>query len=151
MGSSVPNSSGAPARTPPGYRIFNLSACFLLSLPALTLWLVKASPNDPDTFLLWGHRLPQACIYKRLTGRPCLGCGMTRGLCFFFKGEVDQAQEMHPSATWVGSWLAVQIVLRLFFGIVHSIERRVWLPDVIFSLVSLTLVIYLPIIVSGCV
>jgi hypothetical protein len=76
---------------------------------------------------------------------------MTRGLCFFFKGEVDQAQEMHPSATWVGSWLAVQIVLRLFFGIVHSIERRVWLPDVIFSLVSLTLVIYLPIIVSGCV
>lgn len=38
----------------------------------------------------------ELCIYKRITGLPCPGCGMTRAFLSFFRGDIGQAFYYHP-------------------------------------------------------
>ena len=53
------------------------------------------------------------CLLQRLTGVPCLACGLTRSVCLFAQGEWGASLRMHP-AGWLAfgalavvcSWLA---------------------------------------------
>ena len=42
-----------------------------------------------------------ACVLHRLTGWPCLTCGLTRAVCLFARGSVRDSLLMHPAG-----WLA---------------------------------------------
>lgn len=46
------------------------------------------SPSDEATFVL--------CLFRKLTGLPCPGCGMTRSFCALAKGHWQQALQFHP-------------------------------------------------------
>ena len=63
----------------------------LLGLAALTAVLVASvmwRPADDGGFIL--------CAFRRLTGLPCMGCGLTRSFCAIAKGELWRAAEFHP-------------------------------------------------------
>jgi len=51
------------------------------------------------TFLLPPRRpLPfDLCLLHRLTGLPCLTCGLTRAVCLFARGEWGASLAMHPA------------------------------------------------------
>jgi len=36
------------------------------------------------------------CMFERVTGRPCPGCGMTRSLLRLSQGDVAESLRMHP-------------------------------------------------------
>jgi hypothetical protein len=38
-----------------------------------------------------------ACLLHRLTGLPCLTCGLTRSVCFFVQGEWAASLALHPA------------------------------------------------------
>jgi hypothetical protein len=40
----------------------------------------------------------QTCAFRRITGRPCFGCGMTRAFCAISHGEFSRAFRLHPFA-----------------------------------------------------
>lgn len=57
-----------------------LTTVFVVSV----LW----RPPDEGGFVL--------CVFNRLTGLPCPGCGMTRSFCAIGKGEWARALLFHP-------------------------------------------------------
>lgn len=39
---------------------------------------------------------PTLCIWKALFHRPCIGCGLTRGVCFLVHGHLHDAVKFNP-------------------------------------------------------
>jgi hypothetical protein len=39
--------------------------------------------------------LPTVCMFKRVTGLPCCGCGMTHAFCALAHGEIEQAADFN--------------------------------------------------------
>ena len=73
----------------------------LLSAAALV------DPDQPLTFDL--------CLWRRLTGLPCLTCGLTRSVCHAIRGDWSASVALHPAgvlllaglAGW-GLWSAIE-------------------------------------------
>jgi hypothetical protein len=62
----------------------------LVTLAVLTGVLVTSvlwHPLDDGGFVL--------CLFRRSTGLPCMGCGLTRSFCAMGKGEVARAASFH--------------------------------------------------------
>ncbi len=69
------------------------------------------------------------CLFHRLTGLPCPGCGMTRGVLALLGGDVRAALAFHPlspvvvaivGAWWVNNLLAASGRPRLFRAPAHA-------------------------------
>jgi len=73
---------------------------------------LSASGLLAGTFLLPPQRpLPfDLCLLHRLTGIPCLTCGLTRAVCLFAHGEWRSSLSMHPAGGLVFAGLAVACV-----------------------------------------
>lgn len=41
---------------------------------------------------------PVLCLFRRFTGIPCPGCGLTRGVARLMRGELRQSLALHPLA-----------------------------------------------------
>jgi Protein of unknown function (DUF2752) len=58
-----------------------------------------------------GKPLPfDLCLLHRLTGIPCLTCGLTRAVCLFARGDWRSSLSMHPAGGLVFAGLAVACV-----------------------------------------
>src|ERR1700686_377389 len=53
----------------------------------------------------WLERAPGLCLFKRVTGRPCWGCGMTRAIALLLRGRVRKAIRQNPRVMIVGPLL----------------------------------------------
>lgn len=65
------------------------------------------------------HLLPPVCALKRLTGQPCLGCGMTRSWVHMAHGRLLEAWLQNP----LGSGLFVALVVALTYVILRVAGR----------------------------
>ncbi|MAA78295.1 MAG: hypothetical protein CL916_03470 [Deltaproteobacteria bacterium] len=61
------------------------------------LFLSVASMLTPHTqsISVWGWKIPELCMYKRLLGLECFGCGITRSIVYTVHGEFSMAVEKH--------------------------------------------------------
>jgi len=71
----------------------------------------------PALLLLFGALLPpdrplplDLCLWHRLTGWRCLGCGLTRSVCHLLHGDVAGSVALHPLGVAVVAILAVLVV-----------------------------------------
>ena len=53
----------------------------------------------------WLEGAPGVCLIKRVTGRPCWGCGMTRAIASLLRGRFRQAVRYNPRVVIVGPLL----------------------------------------------
>jgi Protein of unknown function (DUF2752) len=86
------------------------------SVAALVL-LRLVTPVKPDAPLaLHGRELPSVCLIRKATGRPCLSCGLTRGLAYLVRGRLRdavRANPLSPVAGALGAGRALVAVWRL--------------------------------------
>ena len=68
----------------------------------------------------WLEATPSLCVIRRVTGRPCPGCGMTRALSRLAHGDPRGAWRRNPR---------VVIVAPLLAGVWLSAALRALLPD----------------------
>ena len=82
-------------------------------------------------FAPWVERGPGLCLFYRLTGNPCLACGITRAVCCTMRGDLRPAVEYHPFGPIAVAALASATLLLT----VEAIERRriTWFERVLFS------------------
>ena len=79
---------------------------------ALAAWLTLAAAAAAlsTPWFSWGALESfQLCLFRRLTGTPCPGCGMGHALLYAFQGRLEQSFHHHPLglpflALWTG-WL----------------------------------------------
>jgi len=71
----------------------------------------------PVLLLLTGALLPpdrpfpfDLCLWHRLTGFDCLGCGLTRSVCHLLHGDIARSLALHPAGVVV---VAITAVLAL--------------------------------------
>ncbi len=62
----------------------------------------------------------EVCAFKHLTGRPCLGCGMTRALCHALHGDWAQSVSYHPA----GPLLAATLLAWTAWSAAEAISGR---------------------------
>jgi len=138
----------APGRRPV-YRIVNTLAAAGLAMVLLILALATTTPSSDATPQLWGHRLPPTCLYRAITGRPCPGCGTTRGIILALDGDWMAARTMHPSSLWVLAWLLVQLALRVVLALRSSHPSRAfWISDAVVTFATFLLASYGPLVAS---
>jgi len=72
----------------------------------------------PAILLLLGALLPpdrpfpyDLCLWHRLTGLNCLGCGLSRSVCHLLHGDVARSLTLHPAGVLVVA-IAVFMALR---------------------------------------
>jgi hypothetical protein len=53
----------------------------------------------------WLERAPEVCLIKRVIGRPCWGCGMTRAIATLLRGRIRKAIRYNPRVVIVGPLL----------------------------------------------
>jgi hypothetical protein len=59
---------------------------------ALTAAVTAATLTTPESI----GRLPAVCAFRRLTGLPCPGCGLTRSWVLTAHGRLRLASDRHP-------------------------------------------------------
>ncbi|MEX2175787.1 MAG: DUF2752 domain-containing protein [Pirellulaceae bacterium] len=72
-----------------------------------------------------GRPLPELCMFKRMTGWSCPGCGMTRCFISLAHGDLRAAWHYNPAGLLLFAVMAVQIPLRT----VQLIRIRRGLPE----------------------
>jgi len=56
------------------------------------------SGTDERRVRLGPLRMESTCLFRRLTGRRCPGCGMTRAVALALRGKPVRATQTHPGA-----------------------------------------------------
>lgn len=68
----------------------------VLALAAAVIVLAVALQPSDAAVSLFGWDVPALCTFRRLTGHPCPGCGLTRSFAFLAHGQVLDAFRMNP-------------------------------------------------------
>jgi hypothetical protein len=66
---------------------------------------------------------PTLCIWKKLLGIPCPGCGLTRGVCFLVHGQWAEAIRFNPLSL-LAAGILVSNTLYGVFGFFGNYQRR---------------------------
>lgn len=118
-----------------------------VALAAAALCLIGLAQGVRTGFggmALFGWRVPEACLLKAMTGRPCPGCGTARSVVLATQLRLRESAEMHPSGLYVAAWLAGQALVRALLVVVRPASRRVWIADLVISVATLAAAANLP-------
>lgn len=58
------------------------------------------------------HPLPDVCTYRRWTGKPCPGCGLTRSFIAMAHGDWKRAWQFHPFGALLFAYCGCQVAFR---------------------------------------
>ena len=62
---------------------------------------------------------PVACIHEKLTGEPCISCGLSHSFSLIVRGRIDEAYQWNPYGMRIFLFFASQLVLRVAFSIFY--------------------------------
>lgn len=85
---------------------------FLLGLLSLTVLRIAEVDPSAESLSVAGRRIPSMCMYRKVLGRPCPGCGLTRSMALYLHGQPGAARQVHPGGPWTLLWAAAQLVVR---------------------------------------
>jgi hypothetical protein len=100
-----------PDRVAAGERNLHLLVLALcLGLIGAALVLDPADPARPagGAITFAGHHLPEVCAFKRVTGLPCPGCGLTRSWVAAVHGDLAASLAFHRLGWLVLLYVALQ-------------------------------------------
>jgi hypothetical protein len=94
---------------------------------------------------------PLACIHEKLTGQPCISCGLSHSFSLIVRGRVGEAYHWNRYGMRIFLFFAVQLVLRVVFSIFYlkspDIRKKLIITDCIGSGIMF-LIAFWPFIVS---
>jgi hypothetical protein len=63
---------------------------------------------------------PVACIHEKLTGEPCISCGLSHSFSLIVRGRPDEAYQWNPYGMRIFLFFAAQLVIRVAFSIFYQ-------------------------------
>jgi Protein of unknown function (DUF2752) len=76
-------------------------------------WLLSVREERQVLVPILATPLPELCMFKRMTGMGCPGCGMTRSFISLAHGNLRMAWHYNPAGPLLFAMLAFQIPFRL--------------------------------------
>jgi hypothetical protein len=67
---------------------------------------------------------PVVCIHEKITGNPCLSCGLSHSFSLIIRGRFDEAYQWNPNGMKVVIFFVSQLIFRIVFSIFY-----LWYPD----------------------
>lgn len=93
---------------------------------------------------------PVVCIHEKLTGQPCVSCGLSHSFSLILRGRISEAYEWNIYGLRVFLFFALQLVMRIVFSAIYlrnpGIRKQLIIYDSGSSLLLL-LICFLPFIV----
>ena len=123
------------------YRYANCAlACLCLALAIMPLFanMYGASTGGARAFPF------PACAVLQHTGKSCAGCGLTRSVLAFYKGEFALSHAWHPA----GSLLVTVIFLQLLLRGLYFAKESAWLPWLDIGQLLLTGVLFRQVLIA---
>lgn len=62
---------------------------------------------------------PLTCIHEKLTGEPCVSCGLSHSFSLIVRGRIEEAFQWNRYGMRIFLFFAVQLVLRVAFSIFY--------------------------------
>lgn len=73
---------------------------------------------------------PVTCIHEKLTGEPCISCGLSHSFSLIVRGKFSEAYQWNPYGMRVFLFFASQLILRVAFS-VFFIRNRTLLKQLV--------------------
>jgi hypothetical protein len=94
---------------------------------------------------------PVVCIHEKLTGEPCVSCGLSHSFSLILRGKISEAYKWNIYGLRVFIFFAAQLVMRVVFSIFYlknpGTGKQLITYDIVVSLM-LFIVTFLPFIES---
>ncbi len=90
----------------------------VLAISAVVLVLAATMTPSDAAVTVFGWEVPVVCGFRRLTGHPCPGCGLTRSFTYLAHGHLADAFRINALGPFVFAFVAAQVPLQ---------ARRLWL------------------------
>ena len=92
---------------------------------------------------------PVVCIHEKLTGEPCVSCGLSHSFSLILRGRISEAYDWNVYGLRVFIFFAAQLLMRIVFSIFYikypDSNKQLIIYDIAIS-VMLFLVSFLPFI-----
>lgn len=94
------------------YKFVNGVLLFMILLALLTPFTINI-PNITDKNLFSTTWSPPSCFVKKLTGKPCPACGLTRSIVALYNGDFNLSLKYHQAGYIFVCLLLLEFFLRL--------------------------------------
>jgi hypothetical protein len=92
---------------------------------------------------------PVVCIHEKITGQPCVSCGLSHSFSLILRGRIDEAYQWNRYGMRIFLFFAGQFLLRIIFSLLYarypSTRKQLILFDIVGSSV-IFLVTFMPFI-----
>lgn len=65
------------------------------------------------------NNYPVICIHEKITGRPCISCGLSHSFSLIVRGRIHEAYEWNVYGMRVFLFFVSQLVLRIVFSVYY--------------------------------
>jgi len=76
---------------------------------------------------------PVTCIHEKLTGEPCVSCGLSHSFSLIMRGRISEAYTWNLYGMQVFLFFALQLIMRIAFSVLYlkniSLRRQLILTD----------------------
>jgi hypothetical protein len=62
---------------------------------------------------------PVTCLHERITGEPCVSCGLSHSFSLILRGKFDEAHNWNVYGMRVFLFFAAQFLMRILFSVVY--------------------------------
>jgi len=66
-----------------------------------------------------GDNYPVVCIHEKLTGEPCVSCGLSHSFSLIVRGRISEAYEWNIYGLRVFIFFAAQLLMRILFSVFY--------------------------------
>ncbi len=65
------------------------------------------------------NNYPVACIHEKLTGQPCISCGLSHSFSLIVRGRFEEAWQWNRYGMRIFLFFAVQLLLRVVYSVFY--------------------------------
>jgi len=90
---------------------------------------------------------PVTCIHEKITGKPCISCGLSHSFSLILRGRINEAYSWNPYGMRVFIFFMAQLIMRIIFSVYYlksqGYHRQLIIYDIAGSVLTF-LIVFLP-------
>lgn len=86
----------------------------LIFAGVIMLVMIYSGIFSPDK-----NAYPVECIHERLTGEPCVSCGLSHSFSLILRGRIDEAYQWNQYGLRIFLFFASQFIMRIVFSRIY--------------------------------